>query len=167
MLEGYSDSDYAKDPVKRCLVSGFCTFLEGCVLNTKSHMRPVVTLSVMQAELVMAMECAQDLIYEKNILELIGLKVHLPINLYINNSGCIYLICNWSSGRRTHHMDTHMFWIHEVEEEEPSIIHPVYCPSALNRSDIYTKNCETSLFNDHVNVFCTDNIYNNNIINYN
>jgi hypothetical protein len=88
-LEGYSDSDYAKDPVQRCSVSGFCSFLEGCVLNTKSRMQPIVSLSVTEAELVAASECAQDLIYEKNVLELIGLKVELPIKLYINNSGCI------------------------------------------------------------------------------
>jgi hypothetical protein len=110
---------------------------------------------------VAATECAQDLIYEKNVLKSIGLKVELPIKLYIDNSGCIDFICNWSSGGRTRHMETRMFWLRELKEEEPSIIHPVYCPSALNPSDIYTKNCETSLFNDHVKVFCTNSVFNN------
>jgi hypothetical protein len=160
-LEGYSDSDYVKDLVQRHSVSGFCSFLEGCALNTMSCMQPIMSLSVMEAELVAATECAQDLIYEKNILELIGLKVQLPIKLYINNSGCINLICNWSSGGCTCHMETCMLWLRELKEEEPLIIHPVYCPSALNRSDIYTKNCEMSLFNDHVNTFCMDSVFNN------
>lgn len=159
VLEGYSDSDYAKDTVQRRSVSGFCSFLEGCVINTKSRMQPIVALSVTEAELVAATECAQDLIYAKNILESIGLKVRLPIKLFIDNSGCIDLICNWSSGGRTRHMETRMFWLRELKEEEPSIIHPIYCPTALNRSDIYTKNCETALFNDHVMTFCTDDIY--------
>jgi hypothetical protein len=87
-------------------------------------MQPIVSLSVTEAELVAATECAQDLIYEKNILELIGLKVELPIKLYIHNSGCIDLICNWSSGGRTHHLETCMFWLCELKEEEPLIIHP-------------------------------------------
>jgi hypothetical protein len=160
-LEGYSDSDYAKDSVQRRSVSGFCSFLEGCVLNTKSCMQPIVSLSVTEAELVTATECAQDLIYKKNILESIGLKVQLPIKLYIDNSGCIDLIYNWSSGGHTHHMETCMFWLHKLKEEEPLIIHPVYCPSALNHSDIYTKNCETSLFNNHVNTICMDSVFNN------
>jgi hypothetical protein len=69
VLEGYLDSDFAKDPVKCHLVSGFCSFLEGCILNTKSCMQPIVTLSVTEAILIMATECAQDLTYEKNILE--------------------------------------------------------------------------------------------------
>jgi hypothetical protein len=169
-LEGYSDSGYAKDPVQCRSVSGFCSFLEGCVLNTKSCMQPIMSLSVTEAELVAVTKCAQDLIYKKNILELIGLKVQLPIKLYIDNSGCIDLMSNWSSGGCTRHMETCMFWLQELKEEEPSIIHPVFCPSALNCSEIYTKNWETSLFNDHVNTFCSmdsvfNNIYNND--NYN
>jgi hypothetical protein len=167
ILEGYSDSDYTKDPLKCRSVSGFCSFLEGCVISTKSRMPPIVALSVTEAELVAATECAQDLIYAKNILESLGLKVQLPMKLYIDNSGCIDLICNWSSGGRTRHMETRMFWLHELKEEEPSIIHPIYCPTALNRSDIYTKNCDTALFNDHVKAFCTDNILDNNYNYYN
>jgi hypothetical protein len=66
-MEGYSDSDYVKDPLQRRSVSRFCSFLEGYVLNTKSRMQPIVSLSVTEAELVAATECAQDLIYEKNI----------------------------------------------------------------------------------------------------
>jgi hypothetical protein len=53
-----------------------------------------------------------------------------------------------------------MFWLRELKEEEPSVILPVYCPTALNRSDIFTKNCESVLFDDHVTVFCTDRVYN-------
>jgi hypothetical protein len=159
IVEGYSDSDYAKDPIKRRSVSGYCSFLEGCVLNTKSRMQPIVSLSVTEAELIAATECAQDLIYIKNLLESIGLKVQLPIILHIDNSGCIDLICNWSSGGRTRHMETRLFWLRELKEEEPSIILPVYCPTELNRSDIFTKNCESVLFEEHVQSFCTDEKY--------
>jgi hypothetical protein len=98
IVDGYSDSDYAKDPVKRRSVSGFCSFLEGCVLNTKSHMQPITSLSVTEAELVAATECAQDLLFIKHVMESIGLKVRMPMNLNIDNSGCIDLICNWSAG---------------------------------------------------------------------
>jgi len=159
VIEGYSDSDYAKDPIKRRSVSGYCSFLEGCVLNTKSRMQPITSLSVTEAELVAATECAQDLIFMKNLMESIGLKVHTPMNLYIDNSGCIDLICNWSAGGRTRHMDTRMYFLRELKEEEPSIVMPIYCPTELNRSDIFTKNCDSATFDEHVRVFCTDVIY--------
>mmetsp|Transcript_34150 Transcript_34150/g.50705 ORF Transcript_34150/g.50705 Transcript_34150/m.50705 type:complete len:80 (-) Transcript_34150:738-977(-) len=78
------------------------------------------------------------------------------MELKIDNSGCIDLICNWSSGGRTRHMEAKMFWLRELKEEEPSVIVPVYCPSELNRSDTYTKNVSTWLFEEHVKAFCTD-----------
>jgi hypothetical protein len=159
ILEGYSDSDYAKDPVRRRSVSGFCSFLEGCPVSTKSRMQQITSLSVTEAELIAATECAQDLLYEKHVLESIGLRVRTPMKLNIDNSGCIDLICNWSAGGRTRHMETRMYWLRELKEEEPPIVVPTYCPSELNRSDIYTKNCDTILFDEHVKVFCTDDIY--------
>jgi hypothetical protein len=156
IIEGYSDSDYAKDPVKRRSVSGYCSFLEGCPVNTKSRMQPITSLSVTEAELVAATECAQDLLFIKHVLESIGLKVRTPMQLNIDNSGCIDLICNWSAGGRTRHMETRMYFLRELKEEEPPIVMPVYCPTTLNRSDIFTKNCETTLFDEHVQAFCTD-----------
>lgn len=159
-IYGYSDSDYAKDPIKRRSVSGYSSFLEGCVVNTKSRMQPITALSVTEAELIAATECAQDLVFIKNVLESIGLKVRLPMNLHIDNSGCIDLICNWSAGGRTRHIDTRMYFLRELKEEEPkSIVMPLYCPTALNRSDIFTKNNDTNTFEEHTSVYCTDEVF--------
>ena len=126
------------------------------MLNTKSRMQPITSLSVTEAEIVAATECAQDLVFEKNVLESIGLRVKSSIPLYIDNSGCIDLICNWSAGGRTRHVQIKLWWLRELKESTPPIVVPIYCPSDLNRSDIYTKNCTTGIFEDHVNVFCTD-----------
>jgi hypothetical protein len=159
IIDGYSDSDYAKDPIKRRSVSGYCSFLEGCVVSTKSRMQPITSLLVTEAELVAATECAQDLLFTKNILESIGLKVRTPMNRNIDNSGCIDLICNWSIGGRTRHMDTRMYFLRELKEEEPPIVLPVYCRTALNRSDIFTKSCDTTTFDEHTRAFCTDEAF--------
>jgi hypothetical protein len=155
-IDGFSDSDYAKDTVKRHSVSGFSSFLEGCPVNTKSHMQAITSLSVTEAELVAATECAQDLIFIKNVLESIGLKVRLPMRLNIDNSGCIDLICNWSAGGRTRHMETRMYFLRELKEEEPPIVLPTKCPTEKNCSDIFTKNCTTATLDEHTHVYCTD-----------
>ena len=122
-------------------------------------MQPITSLSVTEAELVAATECAQDLVFIKNVLESIGLKVRVPMQLNIDNSGCIDLICNWSVGGRTRHMDTRMYFLRELKEEEPSIVMPLYCPTELNCSDIYTKNCDTVTFDGHTCAFCTDEVF--------
>ena len=75
------------------------------------------------------MECVQDLIYEKNILELIGLKVEFM---------CINLICNWLPGGRTCHMETRMFWLRELKEE--GLILTEWIAGESNPSDLFTKN---------------------------
>jgi hypothetical protein len=159
-IYGYSYSDYAKDPVKCRSVSGYSSFLEGCVVNTKSWMQPITALSVTEAELIAATECAQDLVFIKNVLESIGLKVCLPMNLHIDNSGCIDLICNWSAGGQTHHIDTRMYFLRKLKEEEPtSSVMPLYCPTALNRSDIFTKNNDSNTFEEHNSVYCMDEVF--------
>ncbi len=45
--------------------------------------------------------CAQDMLYTKNVLELMGLKVRLPMVLEMDNKGAVDLANNWSVGSRT------------------------------------------------------------------
>jgi hypothetical protein len=49
----------------------------------KSKMQEAVTLSVTEAELVAATTCIQEMIYTKKIVESMGLKVKLPMELYV------------------------------------------------------------------------------------
>jgi hypothetical protein len=92
IVKGYSDSFRVCQGFRLCQgsrhasVSGFCSFLEGCVFNMKSQMQPITSFSVTEAELVAATEFAQDLLYVKHVMESTGLKVHMPINLNIDNS---------------------------------------------------------------------------------
>jgi hypothetical protein len=123
-------------------------------------MQPITVLSVMEAELIAATECAQDLMFIKNVLKSIGLKVKLTMNLHIDNSGCIDLICNWSAGGRTRHINTRMYFLRGLKEEEPkSIVMPLYCPTALNCSDLFTKNCDTNTFEEHTCTYCMDEVF--------
>jgi len=84
IIDSYSDSDYAKDPIKCRSVCGYCSFLEGCPINTKSRMQPITSLSITEAELIAATECAQDLLFIKNVLESIGLNN----GLHYSRGGC-------------------------------------------------------------------------------
>jgi hypothetical protein len=64
-----------------------------------------VSLSSCKAELNAAVLCIQDMLYAKNLLESIGLKVKLPMVLEINNKGVVDLINSFSVRGRTHHID--------------------------------------------------------------
>ena len=100
---GISDSDYAKDVDTRRSISGFAVFLNNAVVVARSKMQQCVTLSVTEAELVAATMCVQEMLYVKNVLESMDLKVTMPMLLKVDNKGAKDLLNNWSVGGRTRH----------------------------------------------------------------
>ena len=65
--------------------------------DRKSKMQCFVTLNVTKAECVSGTSCVQDMLYGKQFLESPGLKVQLPMVLYMNNKGRVDMFNNWSS----------------------------------------------------------------------
>eukprot|EP00957_Ditylum_brightwellii_P210903 15365538-Ditylum_brightwellii.AAC.1 len=111
-----SDSDYAKCPVTRRSVNVYITFLEGAPITVKSAMQRVVVIYVTKAETIPGVQCVQNMLYINKFLESIELKVELPMLLYMDNSGAIDLIHNWSASGRIRHMETRMFFLRDVKE---------------------------------------------------
>eukprot|EP00957_Ditylum_brightwellii_P089316 6800481-Ditylum_brightwellii.AAC.1 len=70
---GMADSDYFKCPVTRRSVSKYATFLEDAPVTIKSAMQKIVSLSVTEAETVAGVQCAQDMLCVKRLLESMGL----------------------------------------------------------------------------------------------
>jgi hypothetical protein len=57
-----------------------------------------VMLSLTEAELVAAVECAQDLMYSIAVMEGMGLCVQLPMPIYVDNEAAVNMTCNYISG---------------------------------------------------------------------
>jgi hypothetical protein len=110
VITGQLDLDYAKDTDSRKSVSGTSTFLHGSPISTRSNTQKSVTLSVTEAELVAATQCAQDMLFNLRILESMGLKVKKPMILEINNKGAVDLTHNWSVGGRTQHVEVRQYF---------------------------------------------------------
>ena len=49
--------------------------------------------------------CSKHVTYVRHILELMGLKVKLPMILEMDNKGAVDIANNWSIGGRTRHVD--------------------------------------------------------------
>jgi hypothetical protein len=62
------------------------------------------------------------MLYMKNILESLGLKVKLPMILEMDNQGAVYLANNWSSGGRTRHIDVQSVFLRELKEASVLVI---------------------------------------------
>ena len=154
VISGTSDSDYAKDPIRRHSVSGFATFLEGANVSECSRMQKSTVLSVTEAELVSATECVQDMMYIRRLLQSIGLMVKHPMIIEIDNRGAIDLSNSWATSGRTRHIDVRYYWIRELKEQ--SIVYPRFIPTDSNASDLYTKNLPKESFEKHAKMFVTD-----------
>ncbi len=105
VISGRLDSDYAKEPKDRCRVSGHVVHLEGAPAMFKSSTERIVSLSATKTETYAGVTCIQDMLYMKNVLESLGLKVKLPMVLEMDNQGAVYLANNWSIGGKIRQID--------------------------------------------------------------
>jgi hypothetical protein len=94
-----------KDTQTRRSVSGYVVYVEDALTMHRSAMQKTVALSSCKTELNTAVLCVQDMLYQKNTLELIGLKVEYPMVLEMDNRGAIDLINSFSVGGCTQHID--------------------------------------------------------------
>jgi hypothetical protein len=154
VITGRSDSDYAKDTDTRKSVSETSTFLNGSPIHTRSNTQQSVTLSVTEAELAAATQCAQDMLFAMRVIESMGLKVKKPMILEIDNKGAVDLTHNWSVGGRTRHVEVRQYFLRDLKED--GIIWSTWIPGESNSSDLFTKNLGGPLFEKHLSTYCGD-----------
>jgi hypothetical protein len=87
----------------------------------------------------------------KNILESLEHKVKLPMVLKMDNQGAVYLANNWSVGGRTRHIDVQSVFLRELKEAGVLVIK--WIASAVNETDIFTKNLDGPTFQQYTRVF--------------
>ncbi len=138
------DSDYAKDTQTQRSVSGYVVYLEDASTMHRSATQKTVALLSCKAELNAAVLCVQDMIYQKNTLELIGLKVEFPMVLEMDNRGAIDLINSFSVGGRTRHINVKQCFLRELKEAK--ILAVKWIPGSENEADIFMKNLDGPIF---------------------
>ena len=107
-------------------------------------MQQCVTLSSTEAEYVAASQCVSEMEFVQQVVESMGLKVQLPMTLYVDNTGAIDLAENWSTTGMTKHIDVPFHYQREMNER--GMMEIKFVKSELNVSDIFTKNLSEKLF---------------------
>ena len=158
VVSGICDSEYCKDQSTRHSVGGCITRLNGIVVSISSKMQKIVALSVCEAELIQAVECAQDMLFVYRLLREMNLTVELPMILECDNQGAIDLCNNWSSGGRTRHIDVRLKFLREMKEA--NVIRMIWRCSEDNEADVLTKNLSTAAFKKHNSKFMKGKYYN-------
>jgi hypothetical protein len=143
-LGGTTDSEFGADSETRISTFGYNIYFCGALIAWKSKAEGIVTLSSTKAEHMGLSETTQEIIFVKQVSEIMGIKLSYPINIMIDNVGAIYLSNNFSLSQCTEHIDIRHHFVRGFVED--GIIKIVFVQTDDNNADIHTKNTPESKF---------------------
>lgn len=135
-LLGYSDADFAGDPVTRKSTTGLVMLVAGGLVAWASRLQSVVAQSTTEAEYVASAEASKELVWQKRLLVELVDQLELP-TLMVDNQGAIQLAEKDIQHRGTKHIEVRYHYIrHEVEK---GTFRLEYVASKDQLADVLTK----------------------------
>ena len=104
-LKALSDSDFASEKVTRISVFGYIIYLCGIPIAWRSKGMKSVVLSTTEAEYMALSEVVKDLKSTVQLLQTMNIEVELPISVYVDNVGAIWISNKRTTSDRTKHID--------------------------------------------------------------
>ena len=146
-LKAYSDASYASDKDNRLSVTGFIVYFMGAPISWRSRLQRQISLSSTESEYYAISDVVRELMYIRNILRSLGIEVGLPIQVYVDNLGAIFMAKNAASSVRTKHVDTHFHFIRDYYENGTLLV--TFCNTVNMDADILTKNVASPIYDKH------------------
>ena len=94
------------------------------------------------------------MLYGKNLLELMGLKVETPMILEVDNRGAVDIINSFSVGGRTRHINVKQCFLRELKESKQLIVK--WISGTQNNADMFIKNLDGPLFKEYAEMLLGD-----------
>ena len=116
-IQAFSDSDYAGDKDTILSLSGFVIYICGNAVAWRSKAQHNVTLSSSEAEYVAVSEVCAEVMFVKQVIEFLNIKLELPIKILMDNVGAMFLTENQSMSQRTRHIDVCYHFIRDYIED--------------------------------------------------
>ena len=147
-LLGYSDSDWAGNPITRRSLGGHCIFFGNALISWSSKaQKGLLALSTTESEYIeMALAIRQLLFLQPTLQELGLVEIHGSTLLLGDNQPAISSVGNKSSKSQTKHIDVRLKFCVEVVRD--GLLTIQYVPSAENIADIFTKPLPTVRFRE-------------------
>ena len=146
-LKALSDSDFASDKETRISVFGYIIYFCGILISWRSKGMKSVVLSTTEAEYMALSEVVKELKFIVQLLQTMNIEVELPITVYVDNVGAIWLSNNRTTSDRTKHIDIRTSLLKAYQEDGKIIIK--FVKSEDNEADIFTKNTTNVIFQNH------------------
>ena len=106
-----------------------------------------VVLSTTEAEYMALSEIVKELKFIVQVLQTMNIEVELPITVYVDNVGAIWLSNNRTTSDRTKHIDIGTSFVKEYQEDRKIIMK--FVKSEDSEADIFTKNTINTIFQNH------------------
>jgi hypothetical protein len=112
-LFGFSDADWASDLRSRRSTAGFIVFACGGPLAWGSKLMATIAASSMESEYMAAYFLGQMLLYIRNVLRELGLKLMKPVPFFMDAMSAVQALKNPVFHARTKHVDIKWHWLRQ------------------------------------------------------
>jgi hypothetical protein len=144
VLKVYSDSDWAGDKDDRRSIGSYIIFLNDVPIEWRSKSQKAVAMSSAEAEFYACGEAVKEVPFVAQILLFLGIDLELPVQVWIDNVGAIFMSENQTSSTRTRHMDCRWWFVSDMQEQ--GLIKIDFVKTKDNISDIGTKNVTKEVY---------------------
>jgi hypothetical protein len=151
-MKAYTDSDWAGDPSDRKSYSGSMNFIDNALVSWGCSKQKTVSTSSCEAEYMTASVAAKEVLGIVNILKSFT-TIEMPVVMYQDNIGAIYLTENDIHNKRSKHIDIRYHHVRDLVAQK--IIKIEYIKTNDNIADIQTKALPRQPFQDHCSKFLT------------
>ena len=118
------------------------------LISWRSKSQKVVSLSSSEAEFYACAEAVKEIPFIAQLLLFMGIPLELPVDVWVDNVGAIFMSENRTSSSRTRHMDTRWWYVNQLQEED-KLIKVRFVRTAQNVSDVGTKNVTVDVYKTH------------------
>ena len=143
IIQAFSDSDFAGDREMRRSVYGYFIYFCGIPIAWKSKGMRSVVLSTTEAEYIALSEVVKEIKFIIQLMSTINMNVEVPITIYVDNVGAIWLSNNRTTSERTKHVHIRTAFVKKRKDVVK------FMKFEENDADINTKNTPNTTFKTH------------------
>lgn len=144
-IVGYCDADWGGDIDDRKSTTGYCIYVNECLVSWNSHKQPTIALSSAEAELMSACDVIKEIMWIKQLLCEMKCEVNTPIIVNIDNQSAMKIAENDIDHGRTKHIDIKYHFIKQHIKDKTIQLKWVSTQSQI--ADILTKGLSYETYN--------------------
>jgi hypothetical protein len=133
----FADASYADNKINARSTSGYIIMMNDGPISWYSKQQSGVTHSTSEAEYMAQGTGAMELIYIYELLHCFGIIHHGPMQMYGDNTGCVYMMKNPKMSEKTRHIRVKYHYVRELVEE--AMVSITFIRTKYMLADLLTK----------------------------